>query len=103
MPLTGDRYPFTNENIAQAPARHGVYQLEEGNDITYIGRAAGDGVTIRSRLQSHKNGNEGRCTQVARHCRWEVTETPRSREVALLEEYKRTHFGRLPRCNERVG
>ena len=65
MPIDSERYEFTDENVAEAPAKHGVYQLEENGTITYIGRASGTGVTIRSRLQSHKSGAEGRCTAIA--------------------------------------
>ena len=103
MPIDSERYEFTDENVAEAPAKHGVYQLEENGTITYIGRASGTGVTIRSRLQSHKSGAEGRCTAIATHYRREVCSDPITREKQLQNEYKLAHGGRLPRCNERVG
>ncbi len=101
MPIAGDRYPFTQDYVNRAPAQHGVYQLEEGNVITYIGRASGDGVTIRSRLQSHYRGDEGPCTKAAKHYRREVTNRPIAREKELLDEFHRQH-GRFPRCNDRA-
>ena len=101
MPISGDSYPFTQDNVNKAPAQHGVYQLEEGSEITYIGRASGDGVTIRSRLQSHYRGDEGPCTKAATHYQREVTNRPIAREKELLDEYVRQH-GRLPACNDRA-
>lgn len=99
--LSGTRYEFTKANVDAAPESHGVYQLEDGSTIIYVGRAAGNGVTIRSRLQSHQSGNEGSCTKGASHFRREVTESPISREKELLEEYKKAH-GKYPRCNEQA-
>ena len=101
MPIQGDRYAFTEETIDRSPDQHGVYQLEDGASIIYIGRAAGTGVTIRSRLRDHKGGRDGPCTKGASHFRREVTEAAVSREKELLEEYKRNNNGRLPRCNDR--
>jgi len=99
--MSGDRYDFTDENVSRSPQTHGVYQLEEGAEITYIGRAWGTDVTIRSRLQAHKRGDEGRCTQVAKSYRREETEAAVSRERELLEEYENSHGGNRPKCNER--
>ena len=62
MPITGQKYAFTDKNVNNAPASHGVYVLYDGDVTIYIGRASGEGVTIRSRLKSHKAGNEGPCT-----------------------------------------
>ena len=102
MSIPGDKYAFTEDNVNKAPDDHGVYQLLDGDVTIYYGRAAGDGVTIRSRLQSHRNGNEGKCTKGATHYRREVTTRPIAREKELLESYVNAH-GRLPRCNEKVG
>ncbi len=102
MPIGGDRYGFTKNNVDQAPEEHGVYALYDGDALIYYGRAAGDGVTIRSRLQDHQAGREGKCTQGATAYRREVNSKPVSREKELLEEFQRQN-GRLPRCNERIG
>lgn len=99
MPITGDQYPFTKDNVDKAPADHGVYVLYENGVLTYIGRASGTGVTIRSRLQSHYSGNEGRCTQAATHYRREVCPNPIAREKELVDEYYAANR-RLPRCND---
>ncbi|MEX2246112.1 MAG: hypothetical protein WEC75_05450 [Dehalococcoidia bacterium] len=99
--LKGDRYEFTKENVGKVPTEHGVYQLEDGATIIYVGRASGTGVTLRSRLQSHQAGNEGSCTKGASHYRREVTEGAIPREKELLEEHKKAH-GKYPRCNEQA-
>lgn len=98
MPIGGDKRPNTQDNVNRAPLSHGVYQLYEGPTVTYIGRASGTAVTIRSRLQAHKGGAEGVCTRAATHFKHEETEAAIPREEALLTEYMREH-GQLPRCN----
>jgi hypothetical protein len=101
MPIRGARYPFNEKNVNASPKQHGVYAFFDGDELIYYGRAAGDNVTIRSRLRSHLLGHEGKCTQNAKTYRREVTETPKTREVELLEEFKR-QYHRLPRCNEPI-
>ena len=99
MPIQGKKYPNTQENVDKAPQSHGVYQFYNGETITYIGQASGTSVTIRSRLQAHKRGDEGACTQAATDYKREETEAAISREEALLVEYANSHGGQLPRCN----
>ncbi len=100
MPITGDRYGFTESNVNKEPAEHGVYALYDKNEIIYIGRASGDGVTIRSRLKSHYRGDEGLCTVCATGYRREVTSRPIDREAELLDVYEEIHSA-FPRCNDR--
>lgn len=98
MPILGDKYPFTQENVDKSPTDDGVYALYEENVTIYIGR--GDGTNgIRARLQAHKRGDEGKCTQGASHYRREVCNNPVTRERELLQEYKDAN-GVLPRCND---
>lgn len=99
MPITGNKIPFTDTNVNRAPQEHGVYALFDDDITSYIGRAAGQSVTIRSRLQDHKAGREGPCTKGASHYRREVTSRPIAREKELLQEYYNQN-GRLPRCND---
>lgn len=101
MPISGDLYTFSDENIARSPTDKGVYSLQEGNETIYIGKADGEN-GIRERLQAHKRGDDGECTQQATAYRREVCSNPSSRETELLEEYNVIN-GRLPRCNERIG
>ena len=97
MAISGDKYAFTQENVDKSPTDEGVYALYDGNEVIYIGK--GDGVNgIRARLQAHKRGDEGKCTQEASHYRREVCSNSQSRERAELQEYQRNN-GRLPRCN----
>lgn len=98
MAISGDKYPFTQENVDKSPTSAGVYALYDGDVTIYIGK--GDGTNgIRARLQAHKRGDEGSCTKGASHYRREVCSDPTSRERELLLEYRRAH-GELPRCNE---
>jgi hypothetical protein len=100
MPISGSKYEFTEKNVNNAPDEHGVYALYDDEILIYHGRAAGDGVAIRSRLQSHFGGDEGPCTRGATHYRREANNSPKHREKELLDEFE-AKFGRLPRCNER--
>ncbi len=97
MPIRGNSHRFTDNNISNAPIGNGVYALYRYRELIYIGQGG-----IRSRLQSHKRGDEGRCTQSATSYRRERSSNPVAREIYLLEEYHTRH-GQLPRCNDRVG
>lgn len=96
MPIGGDLYPFTDANIKFSPDQPGVYALYENGPLIYIGHST---TSIRSRLQDHKAGREGGCTQVASDYKREVTSRPAARERELLDEYYR-QYGRLPKCND---
>ena len=100
MPIRGNLHRFTDSNISNSPRDIGVYALYR-RELIYIGRADGQG-GIRSRLQAHRRGDEGRCTQRANSYRHERHRDPVERETYLLEEYFDSH-GRLPRYNERIG
>jgi hypothetical protein len=100
MPVRSETYPFTKGNVDKSPDEPGVYCLLRNRVVIYYGEAH-DG-TIRSRLQRHLSGAEGRCTQQATHYKREVCDDPEAREIELLMEY-RLRNGRLPACNDRVG
>lgn len=97
--ITATKFPFTESQVDRAPDKQGVYVLYDGDTITYYGSSE---TSIRGRLKSHHRGDEGRCTQAATHFASETTTRPVAREKELLDEFKRI-YGRLPRCNERVG
>ena len=101
MPIRGNLYRFTDTNICNSPTDTGVYALYERGELIYIGKGDGKG-GIRARLQSHKRGDEGRCTQPATSYRRERSSNPSAREIYLQEEYLE-RCGRLPRCNDRIG
>jgi hypothetical protein len=98
MPIKGDKYAFIIQNVDLSPDVQGVYALYDGDNLIYYGCAAGDGVTIRSRLQSHLSGKERPCAQKATHYRREETSQPIARERELLREFENTHR-KLPRYN----
>jgi len=103
------QYEFTSKNVDHSPDKPGVYALYYGDEIIYsfiyfiyYGWAQGATLTIRSRLQSHKSGREGACTEKVTHYRREVTDNAEEREKQLLLEYRQKH-GRLPRCMQKLG
>jgi hypothetical protein len=98
MPITGEKYEFTQENVDRSPTGKGVYALYDEGTTIYIGKGDGEN-GIRARLQAHKRGDEGTCTKGASNYRREVCNNPISRERELLKEYMGTH-GKLPRCND---
>ncbi len=57
---------------------------------------------MRNRLQSHKRGDEGRCIQQATFYRRERHKDPVAREQYLQNEYLQK-YGKLPKCNQRIG
>lgn len=103
MPIAGEKFRFDLESVKHSPDRAGVYALYDGDEIIYYGRAEGLTVTIRSRLEAHKRGQEGPCTQNATQYSREVSARPAERERVLLEEYTELHDGQLPRCNGGAG
>ena len=100
--MSTDKYAFNEDNVNKSPDVQGIYQLYDGDTLIYIGRADGKTVTIRSRLQAHLRGDEGPCTQSATtYSRYEHS-NPKAEEIRLLDAFK-ARWGRLPRCNSRVG
>lgn len=102
MGIKDQLFDFTEFILSAAPEEPGVYSLWHRAELIYYGRALGGTTTIRSRLLSHLRGTEGKCTQSATHYSWEMCPEPARREVQLLTEFQ-SAYGRLPRCNERVG
>ena len=103
MPISGDFYLFDDDHIDGASNMRGVYALYYQADAdapVYIGRAAGAGVTIRTRLRAHKRGDAGKCTQRALWFKQEIDSYPVARERELIDEYKYAHEGHRPRCND---
>ncbi len=103
MSINSETYDFTSENVNKAPDQHGVYELLQDGATIYYGRAAGNGVSIRSRLKSHYEGWEGKCTRAATHYRRAVmmAATAERTEALLLSNYLRLN-GVHPRCNDRA-
>ena len=97
MPINQALLDFTDNNISDAPDTPGVYGLYYADRACrYYGSGT---VSIRTRLQAHKRGDEGNCTKIASFYNWELSSTPLSRERQLLREYQE-QYGKLPLCNE---
>lgn len=96
MPIKGTRYSFNKKNVDGSPEKPGVYALFDGDKCIYIGKAS---KSIRTRLQCHLRGDEGRCTQQATDY-WRLScSSPEDAERQMLIDYVMEH-GRAPRCNE---
>jgi hypothetical protein len=99
VPILGDTsHDFTDQEIAAVPASPGVYELGSAKGVVYYGSSE---TNIRDRLQRHKRGDEGPCTQGALYFRTEIAllgSSPLQRERELLTEYY-FQYGRLPECN----
>ncbi len=95
MPISEPLFRFTAAIVQGAPSNAGLYALWQDGDLIYVGRAA----SIRERLAEHLQGRVCPCAGQATHYSWELSLRPATREVELLEHFKKRH-GRLPRCNE---
>lgn len=82
--------------VAQhSPEFHGVYVIYDGDEIIYVGRAVGVGVTIHSRLLDHlREPGLSSGTGYA----YEITTDAVARERELLMSFRNV-YGRLPRYN----
>ena len=97
-----DHYYFQQGMVDLVPTVQGVYFLWQGDELIYIGRAVGEGVSIKSRLNGHLAGRDGPCTQAATTFTYEARLDGKAAEVSYLNGYHR-RMGRLPRCNDRIG
>jgi hypothetical protein len=97
----GEQIPFDSRNVAEAPALPGVYLLYRHHRLIYIGLAAA-GASIRERLQHHRRGHGGPCTQSATEFDYEASTDP----VPLYRHYVAVYLdatgGLMPDCNEDV-
>lgn len=98
MPIAGPKHSFKEVVLMDVLDKSGVYALWDEHDLIYFGKSHG---SVRGRLLAHKMGYHGEDTKNAVSFQFEITDHPDSREIELLEEYRRLH-GHLPRCNEFV-
>jgi len=96
MPVQGDTYTFNAKNIGISPNEPGVYALYDGSQLIYYGSSD---KSIRDRLQSHFDGDDGPCTEGSSVYKRETCNNGLQRERELLQAFK-NHSGDLPRCND---
>ncbi len=97
MPIGGDRYPWSKNNVDGAREEGATYSLYSGNKLIYIGSTG----NLRKRFQDYwnKNFEDDPCKRDTDAYKREYRSDYRKREIELLEEYKRQH-GKLPECND---
>jgi len=86
---------LTTENVDKAPRKRGVYAIYEDKKLVFLGHAAGEADTIRSRLRGHlRTAKKGTTPRYKR----EPSKVPAVRLKQLLDEYVKAH-GALPARN----
>lgn len=94
-------FNFNAQSISNnAPDSWGVYYCGSINQsgllgVSYVGRAAGDGVSIKNRLTDHLRDNWSGVT----HFGYKECTTPNEAEQLEVSEIKRL----IPKLNQRVG
>ncbi len=84
MPIDDPKFKrFTPANVDVAPLKRGVYALYAKRELVFLGHAAGNGDTLRSRLRAHLSGAATGFT----HYKREPSQQPKARLRALLDEY----------------
>jgi excinuclease UvrABC nuclease subunit len=96
-------YAWNEQNAKNSPDKAGVYGLFESEPevgLIYIGSTS----NIRERFTGYWNTNfsDDPCKRATKFYKREVTDDYKNRETELLEQYKREHNGKLPRCNQVV-
>ena len=101
MPLLVKWSTFNKSNVLAEPNSFGIYEMADtSGNIMYIGEGK-----IRERLNSHFVGGEDPIGRSAKY-RKEVTgskQRAEERERSELRKYAKTHNGKLPPYNERLG
>ncbi len=92
-------YPYTLENIKNAPEDLGVYAFGDGKYVIYYGKAEQDG-GIRARLLQHWNNETNKCIKdKAINVSWNVDRHAAAAERGALEGHRK-QYGDLPECNQ---
>ena len=72
--------------VEDAPNTRGVFALWLGEELVYLGHAAGGAVTIHSCLLDHLANSAADDPKRPTHYSWEVCADPAAREKQLIEE-----------------
>jgi len=99
--MSGDFYDWKEDNAKNIAEKAGVYMLYETMSdagLIYIGSSS----NLRERFTGYWNTSfgEDRCKGATKYYKREFTDSYQNREKELLNQYKREHNNRLPRCNE---
>jgi hypothetical protein len=95
MPIDDTSFKsLTEENVAKSPRKRGVYALYEKKTLVFLGQAAGEADTIRSRLRGHLRSAKKGTTRYKR----EASRSPAARLKELLDEYVKAN-GKPPAMN----
>ena len=86
---------FTSREIENAPAEPGIYRFQCGDLVTYYGQAE---TSIRHRLEDHRAGYDGSCTQGSKRFAYLLTDNPMTAEQDALRAHEQ-RYGELPECN----
>jgi len=94
--LTGQKYSFTDDSVANAPEGEGVYQIERSDGtIIYIGSGK-----IRARLQSHRRKENDADACIFRN----APTGYRREECANCKAVEQRMLSTTPTlCNQRIG
>ncbi|MFI5259533.1 MAG: GIY-YIG nuclease family protein [Candidatus Limnocylindrales bacterium] len=97
MSVAGAKRTFSERSIAFVPDRSGVYSLHSKSKTVYIGESG----QLQTRLLQHLTGRGTPGCETADQYKYELVsgeKARKSREAALLREYRAMHR-RLPRFN----
>jgi excinuclease UvrABC nuclease subunit len=84
-----------DRKIDEVPERSGVYALEILDEVLYLGQSD----NLRRSLREHSNSSDP-CIKRVSLFRYYETPSPDSTYEILLENFKSSHNGKLPPCNE---
>jgi len=99
MPISGPWSELTLVHLDAVPAVPGVFEIGTlVRNTLYIGRSAGR--DLRSCLKSQLLDPQSQIRHRALYFRYEGTPRDEQRHATLLEEYARSHAGKLPPLNQ---
>ncbi|MCW3985074.1 MAG: hypothetical protein NWE91_01500 [Candidatus Bathyarchaeota archaeon] len=101
--INGDFYEWKESNAKKIPEKSGVYGLFESKteeSLIYIGSTS----NLRERFTHYweTEFSEDPCKKTTKWYKREITNSYKEREKELLEQYKKEHDGKLPKCNEKI-
>jgi hypothetical protein len=96
MQVASLRLSFASEPVREIPDAQGVFTLWDHDECVLIGHTPWN-LSLRDYLREHLALRDEGALK-ATHFTWEITPTPKSREIALVGLWLERH-GKLPRYN----